>query len=77
MHGNLRGQQYLQRSYACQINNGTNPYEGIEAIEALAACGEASIRKLLEVGNDDSIADPRVKQSANSEIDRIKKRVKQ
>jgi len=50
-----------------------NPYEGINAIEALAAYGEVAIPKLLEVGNETSIADPRVKQAANSEIDRIKK----
>ena len=53
-----------------------NPYEGIKAVEALATYGEVAIPKLLEVGNDASIADPRVKQAANSEIGRIKKGVK-
>jgi hypothetical protein len=51
-----------------------NPYQGIKAIEELAAYGEVSIPKLLEVGNDDSIADTRVKQAALSEIERIKKK---
>ena len=53
-----------------------NRYQGIKAIEELAAYGEVAIPKLLEVGNDASIADPRVKQAANSEIDRINKGVK-
>ena len=53
-----------------------NPYEGIKAIEELGAYGEVAIPRLLEVGNDSGIADPRVKQAANSEIERIKKGVK-
>lgn len=53
-----------------------NPYQVIKAIEELAAYGEAAIPKLLDVGNDDSIADTRVKQAARSEIERIKKGVK-
>jgi hypothetical protein len=50
-----------------------NPYEGIKAVEELAKYGKVAIPKLLEVGNDSSIADPRVKEAAKSEIDRIKK----
>jgi hypothetical protein len=53
-----------------------NAYQGIKAIEELAAYGKVAIPKLLEVGNDSSIADPRVKQAANSEIERIKKGAK-
>ena len=53
-----------------------NPYEGIKAIEALAAYGEEAIPKLLMVSNNASLVDTRVKQAANSEIDRIKKGVK-
>jgi hypothetical protein len=53
-----------------------NPYQGIKDIEELAAYGKVAIPKLLEVGNDSSIADPRVKQAANSEIERIKKGAK-
>ena len=53
-----------------------NPYQGINAIEELAAYGKVAIPKLLEVGNDSSMADPRVKQAANSEIERIKKGAK-
>jgi len=50
-----------------------NTYEGIKASEALAVYDEAAIPKLLEVDNDASIADPRAKRVANSEIYRIKK----
>jgi hypothetical protein len=53
-----------------------NPYQGIKAIEELAAYGKVAIPKLQDVGNDDSIADGLVKQAANSEIERIKKGVK-
>ena len=53
-----------------------NPYEGIKAIEALAAYGEEAIPKLLMISNNDSLADTRVKQAASSEIERIKKGIK-
>ena len=51
-----------------------NPYEGIKAVEALAAYGEEAIPKLLMISNNASLVDTRVKQSANFEIDRIKRR---
>jgi len=53
-----------------------NPHEGIKASDAVAAYGEEAIPKLLMVSNNASLVDTRVKQAANSEIDRIKKGVK-
>jgi hypothetical protein len=53
-----------------------NRYEGIKAVEALAAYGEEAIPKLLEVSDNTGLADPSVKQAAKSEIDRIKKEAK-
>jgi hypothetical protein len=50
-----------------------NPYEGIKAVEALAAYGEEAVPKLLEISDNASLADPHVKQAAKSEIDKIKK----
>jgi hypothetical protein len=53
-----------------------NPYEGIKAVEALAAYGEdeEAIPKLLEVSDIASLADTHVKEAAKSEIDKIQKR---
>jgi hypothetical protein len=53
-----------------------NTYEGIKAVEALAAYGEEAIPKLLEVCDIASLADTDVKQAAKSEIDKIKKVLK-
>jgi len=53
-----------------------NPYEGIKAVEALAAYGKEAIPKLLEISDNASLADPHVKQAAKSEIDKIKKGLK-
>jgi hypothetical protein len=53
-----------------------NPYEGIKAVEALAAYGEEAIPRLLEISDNASLADPHVKQAAKSEIDKIKKGLK-
>ena len=53
-----------------------NRYEGIKAVEALAAYGKEAIPKLLEVSDNTGLAEPNVKQAAKSEIDRIKKGVK-
>ena len=53
-----------------------NPYEGIKAVEALAAYGEEAIPKLLEISDNASLADTHVKQAAKSEIDKIKKGLK-
>ena len=54
----------------------SNTYEGIKAVEALAAYGEEAIPKLLEVCDIASLADTHVKQAAKSEIDKIKKGLK-
>jgi hypothetical protein len=53
-----------------------NAYEGIKAVEALAAYGEEAIPKLLEVCDIASLADTHVKQAAKSEIAKIKKGLK-
>ena len=53
-----------------------NTYEGIKAVEALAAYGEEAVPKLLEVCDIASLADTHVKQAAKSEIDKIKKGLK-
>jgi hypothetical protein len=53
-----------------------NRYEGIKAVEALAAYSKEAIPKLLEVSDNTSLAEPSVKQAAKSEIDRIKKEAK-
>ena len=53
-----------------------NRYEGIKAVEVLAAYGKEAIPKLLEVSDNTGLAEPSVKQAAKSEIDRIKKDAK-
>ena len=77
---NIRYTKYVKRrtgssnrNTTTQCNKTPNRYEGIKAVEALAAYGKEAIPKLLEVSDNTGLAEPNVKQAAKSEIDRIKK----
>ena len=53
-----------------------SPRDGIKAVEALGAYGEAAVPKLISISDFASLADKSVKQAANYEIEKIKKGLK-
>jgi hypothetical protein len=53
-----------------------DPRDGIKAVEALGAYGEAAVPKLISISDFASLADNSVKQAANYEIEKIKKGLK-